>query len=153
MMTLTFLISAGCINSVVNLKEITLTGTVQQSDPSVTTDGKLYLTVLREWRGEGDLRYPMLPVTSIEVDGLGLYEWTFNINIDRDEGLALYGWLDSDQDGIFCSLDGDVERSGLTVLGSGPLDYVMNADLTLDSECIGVERLYSMQTVNDSGEQ
>ena len=96
----------------------------------------------------------MLPITSIEMDGLGQYEWTFTINIDRDEGLALYGWLDTDNDGVLCGLGGDIEQAGLTVLDT-PLDYLIAADLRLDSPCIGVERLYSIQTTsptdNDSG--
>ena len=135
----------GCINSVVNQIEVTVTGTVERGDPTATSRGTLYLTALREWRGEGDLRYPMLPIESTNIDGLGRYEWTFLVDTDRDEGLAIYGWLDEDDDGVLCRLDGATESAGLTVLDWNGIDYDLNADLTLDQDCVGAERLYSIQ--------
>ena len=35
----------------------------------------------------------------------GAFEWTLLIEQNEDEGLALYGWLDTDLDGELCGLN------------------------------------------------
>ena len=59
---------------------------------------------------------------------------------DQGEGLALFVWEDVDSDGVFCSLEGQEERSGLVVLDSSEL--VLDTDIEISSLCMGFERLY-----------
>ena len=78
---------------------------------------------LREWSGKGILRYPMAELDRTTLSETGAFEWTLLIEQNEDEGLALYGWLDTDLDGELCGFNSDPELSGLTVIDYNEMNY------------------------------
>ena len=131
-----------CINSSTDFKEITLRGTVSSTSEST---GNVELVALREWSGKGILRYPMAELDRTTLSEVGAFEWTLLVEQNEDEGLALYGWLDSDLDGELCGLNGEPELSGLTVIDYNEVNYNFDLELNLEHSCVGVERLYGQE--------
>ena len=101
-----------------------------------------HATLLHEWVGEGDLRYPMFPLDETSFSGERLESWLVLVEQNQGEGLALFIWEDLDADGVHCALDGSEERSGLILLNSEEL--VLNGELELSNTCMGFERLYGL---------
>jgi hypothetical protein len=99
------------------------------------------ITILHEWFGEGDLRYPMYPLEEKTFSSDTLDSWTVLVEQGQGEGLVISIWEDTDGDKVFCSLDNREERIGLVVLDEN--EFVMDIEIELTHECMGFELLYS----------
>lgn len=130
------LMSAGCVNETTELYRIEVTGEV-----TTQAQGTVYATFHYAWFGQGDTRHPLGPIETVELAGAGV--WSHTLAYPRakgGEGLVVYMWQDVDGDGVLCAPGAEREPSGLVELGA--LDHDMRADVTLDAECLGAERLY-----------
>ncbi|MEC8276257.1 MAG: hypothetical protein VXZ96_01660 [Myxococcota bacterium] len=120
----------GCINSTVIFKQVEIIGTaIPQTDD---TEGTLNLLAYHEQFGSGDLSYPFLEFARTERTSLD-FEWTLEIPQTEGEGLAIRAWLDSDEDGNFCTPNGVLEYGGTHVFDQ--IDWIMEFEVTLNDPC------------------
>lgn len=129
---------AGCVNSTTRLVEIVLSLDVQAAEG---LDGPVYGELQHTWRGEGELRVPLIPFESFELEGPGLHTLQAQVPVDEGEGLSVYAWLDLDGDGVLCALGVDDEPAGLTHVEPFPAT-AGEATLGLDWPCAGPEQLF-----------
>ena len=129
----------GCISQEIYYKQYDISLEVVNA----TSGAAHNATLLFEWFGQGELRYPMYPIEEVSFDGDGLQNWEVLVEEDLGEGLALFVWEDVDDDGVHCSLDNRTERSGLVVFDDSQI--VVEQQIELSSECLGFERLFELQ--------
>ena len=135
-----FLTILGCISQEIPYREYDISIQVING-----TEGAQHtVTILHEWFGEGNLRYPMYPLEEGTFDGNNLDSWTVLVEQGQGEGLALSVWEDVDGDEILCSLDNREERAGLVMIDENEL--VVDIEMELTQECVGFELLYSSMT-------
>ena len=127
----------GCISQEIPFKEYDISLQVVDSKEGVTH----YATVLYEWFGEGDLRYPMYPIDETSFDGDTLISWLPLVEQGEGEGLVVYIWEDVNGDGVLCSLNDGEERTGLVILDES--DFVVDIEIELTHQCLGFELMYS----------
>ena len=130
-------VMAGCISQEIPFKEYDISLQVVDSKEGVTH----YATILYEWFGEGDLRYPMYPIDETSFDGDTLISWLPLVEQGEGEGLVVYIWEDVNGDGVLCSLDNGEERTGLVILDES--EFVVDIEIELTHQCLGFELMYS----------
>lgn len=135
-------IAVGCISQEISFKEYDIS--LQVVDPK--EGATHHATILYEWFGEGTLRYPMYPIDKTSFDGDTLTSWLPLVEQGEGEGLVVYIWEDLNDDGVFCSLDGDEERTGIVILDESEL--IVDVEIELSYQCLGFELMYS-QFQND----
>ena len=131
------LVMNGCISQEIPFKEYDISLQVVDSKEGVTH----YATVLYEWFGEGDLRYPMYPIDETSFDGDTLISWLPLVEQGEGEGLVVYIWEDVNGDGVLCSLNDGEERTGLVILDDS--EFVVDIEIELTHQCLGFELMYS----------
>ena len=129
----------GCISQEIYYKQYDISLQVLNANNGVTHNA----TLLFQWFGENELRYPMYPIEEISFDGENLENWEVLVEKDLGEGLALFVWEDVDGDDVLCSLENRTERSGLVVFDENKI--VVEQQIELSSECLGFERLFESQ--------
>jgi hypothetical protein len=123
----------------VRTETVELTGTIS-APGGVTTDGVVYVSLYHAWALEGDLRHPIEFIDGFETIP-GEYSHTFEYTIDRGEGLLVYAWLDTDDDGILCTPSVRVDRAGLVeVTDFAP--GAVTADVEMTVPCAGPDWFY-----------
>lgn len=125
----------GCVNETIELFRVEVTGEVESA-----AQGTIYVTLHHAFSGQGVTRHPLGPIETLELSGPGPWSHTFEYPLATGEGLVVYMWQDVDGDGALCAPDAAREPSGLTALG--PIEHEMRADVRLEAECLGAERLY-----------
>ena len=131
-----------CFNQTISYKEIVISGSVSIPEDDLEAVGSVQLRAYREWTGDDSLRNPLLEIDKLKIDALGPYEWTLRVDRNQHEGLAIYGWLDRDNDGVLCHLYGEREPAGLLVLNWTSIDHFAQVDILFDQECAAAESLY-----------
>ncbi len=133
--------AAGCVNSDLRFYEVRMRGmaTVPANENS---SGVLHLEFhVARAKGPGELAYPLALIEARTAASLSApFDETLLYPVDRGEGLVVYGWLDSDGDGVFCA-PGKVERSGLVEILPFPAHEV-DRGFTLSAQCAGPEALF-----------
>ena len=127
-----------CVSQERFFTEYDISVQVTNAEPNTTH----HVTLLHEWVGEGDLRYPMFPLEETTFTGDRLDSWLVLVEQDIGEGLALFVWEDINDDDVHCALDDRNERSGLILLDAETL--VLSDDIELSDICLGFERLYGL---------
>ncbi|MRG93507.1 hypothetical protein [Polyangium spumosum] len=132
---------AGCINEETRLYEVVLEGEVGVA-PGAPSEGAVHLQfhVARTF-GEGDLAHPLGEFDRRTIAGVGPVRETLLHPRDVGEGLVVYGWLDSDGDGIHCAPGQTEEPAGLVEVAGFPA-HALSFSLTLSAPCVGPESLY-----------
>ena len=133
----------GCVSQKFSFREYEISIHMTNSEENT----KHHATILYEWFGEGELRYPMYPIEEIEFQGDTLEEWKPLVQQEEGEGLALYVWEDVDDDNVFCSLGNGEERAGLIVLDDTEL--TMDIEMELTHPCLGFESLYTQSEIEN----
>ena len=131
----------GCTSQEFSFREYDISIHVQNAGDNT----KHQATILYEWFGEGDLRYPMYPIEEVEFDGDVLEEWKPLVKQGEGEGLVVYVWEDQDNDDVFCSLENKEERAGLLILDEA--SFVLDIDIELTHTCMGFESLYTQTNI------
>ena len=125
-----YAIFTGCINSTQVFQEVELIGSIiPQSDDE---NGSLQLIAYHAFYGSDELRYSFHEFARTERNALD-FEWTLNIPQDEGDGLAIRAWLDTNEDGSFCTPEEDIEYGGTHVFDE--IDWIMAFELTLDDPC------------------
>ena len=130
-------IVGGCISQEISFIEYDISLQVVDSKEGATHQA----TILYEWFGEDELRYPMYPIDDISFDGAVLDSWLPMVEQGEGEGFVVYVWEDLNGDGVLCSLNGSEERTGLVILDES--EFVFDIDIELTHQCLGFELMYS----------
>lgn len=127
----------GCVNDDIVLYETRVRGTV-----TAMATGTLHLEFHHATSfGEGPLAHPLgqfdgrvLPLmqSPYSLDETVLYSQ------QKGEGLVVYGWLDTDGDGVLCAVGKPAEPAGLVRVVGFP-SHNVNISLLLDKQCLGSE--------------
>ena len=120
----------GCINDTSTFKQVEIVGSAIPQSSSET--GTLNLIAYHAWYGEGDLEYPCHEFARTESTEL-TFEWTVDIPQEEGEGLAIRAWLDTNEDGDFCTPDNSDEYGGTVVFDS--IDWLIEVDIELNDPC------------------
>ena len=72
---------------------------------------------------------------------VGAYSHEFEYPVEKGEGLLVYAWIDTDEDGVLCTPTVRTDRAGLTEL-EGFTTGEVTADVELDTPCAGPEWFY-----------
>ncbi|TKD09236.1 hypothetical protein [Polyangium fumosum] len=132
---------AGCVNEETRLYEIELDGKVAVPDGAPSA-GAVHLAFhVAKTFGEGDLEHPLGVFETRTVAGVGPVRETVLYPLDEGEGLVVYGWLDSDGDGVHCAPGQTEEPAGLVKVAGFPA-HALSFSLTLRAPCVGPESLY-----------
>lgn len=132
------LVVAGCINEDRRLYEVTLAGTI--TAPGGAT-GAVHLELHHARRGSGQLETPLGLIDEATFDAAEAIEWTVLVPIDEGEGLVVYGWLDSDGDGLLCAPGSMPEPAGAVEIAGFPA-HALSFSLALETPCAGPSALY-----------
>ncbi len=138
------LLATSCINNDVVLFETELVASVgylQAFDQPAT----LHIEVHHAEFG-GPVPHALGLIASFEVEGEtrapDSWRETILVPTEEGEGLVVYAWLDLDNDGVLCGLNGaGNEPVGLIKLAEFP-SHNLEFELLLDGVCLGPERLY-----------
>ncbi len=132
---------AGCINGETRLYEIELEGEVAVMDGAPSA-GAVHLELhVAKTYGEGDLEHPLGTFDRRTIAGIGPVRETLLYPLDVGDGLVVYGWLDSDRDGIHCAPGQTEEPAGLVKVAGFPA-HALSFTLLLRHPCVGPESLY-----------
>jgi len=125
----------GCVNEDLTFYVVDLD--IMVAAPS---DGPITIVFHHASQGEGVLEHPLGPIEETTFDGPDLmYELLYPLHAGT--GLVLYGWQDTDGDGLLCAPGVPAEASGIRAVAAFP-SHAVSVDLLLDSECRGPEGLY-----------
>jgi len=131
----------GCINEETRLYEIELDGQVAVTDGAPSA-GAVHLEFhVAKTFGEGELAHPLGEFDRRTLAGVGPVRETLLYPLDVGDGLVVYGWLDSDGDGILCAPGQTEEPAGLVRVRGFPA-HALSFSLTLRTPCVGPESLY-----------
>ena len=117
------------------LYEVELSGTVI-SDQS----GPVELWFMHASRGEGVLETEHIIFDTTWLDSEGDFTYTLQVPQAGGEGLEIYGWQDTNEDGAHCRPGTDPELSGLVESTDYPA-HAIEIELELFAECEGPESL------------
>jgi hypothetical protein len=132
---------AGCINEETRLYEIALDGQVAVANGAPSA-GAVHLEFhVAETFGEGELAHPLGVFETRTVAGVGPVRETVLYPLDVGDGLVVYGWLDSDGDGVHCAPGQTEEPAGIVRVTGFPA-HTLSFSLTLSAPCVGPESLY-----------
>lgn len=108
---------------------VTLTGQVSmQAGPAPT--GTVHFRLYNLWWLEGELRHPLEEIADFTSDSTS-FSHSFEYPAHKGTGLAVHAWIDTDDDGIFCTPTAKLDPSGLTAMEENPAgDVTMNIVLT-----------------------
>jgi len=138
------LVLSGCYNVDEGLYALDLSLDIS-IDPVFSDTGRLHLQAHHAWFGEAELRHPLGLIEAWEGGELSashaVIEHTLLVPLGLGEGLAVFGFMDVDGDGVHCAVGQDGEPSGIVV--TTELDgHSLALDLLLDSACLGPEALH-----------
>ncbi len=130
----------GCVNDDIRLYETQVMGSI-----SATGKGTLHLEFHHaKTFGSGALSHPLGLFDSRKVTLENLpyrFDETLLYPEQKGEGLVVYGWLDTDGDGVLCMPGKPAEPAGLVRVGDFP-SHQVHTTLVLDENCAGPETLY-----------
>lgn len=135
-------VSTGCINRETNLYEVALSGDVNVPVGMPNT-GQVHLEYHHERTvGINELTHPLGEFDRETIPSIGVTSTTLLIPHEEGTGLVVYGWLDSDGDGVLCAPGKPrTEPAGIIVVSGYPA-HSLSYSLTLDTPCAGPESLY-----------
>jgi hypothetical protein len=122
---------AGCAEPAPEIRKVELTATVV-APPGV--EGPVEVRVFHAWSLEGELRHPLQLIEIFPAEANKAFTRTIDYDVDMGEGLAVYGWIDTDGDGAHCTPTVRDELSGLAVVEDGPAEQV-ELTVTLTEPC------------------
>lgn len=130
----------GCVNDDVLLYEVRVHGSVAAMET-----GALHLEFHHEQRfGSGALAHPLGEFDRRTVSAAQApisFDETILYPQQKGQGLLIYGWLDTDGDGVLCAPGKLPEPSGLFRVSSFPAHSV-EVQLVLDKRCAALEALF-----------
>ncbi len=89
---------------------------------------------------DGDLSHPLEEIEDFTSD-TAAFSHTFDYPAHMGEGLALHVWLDTDDDGIFCTPTARLDPGGLATMQDSPAGEV-DLDVTLSANCRSAHWFY-----------
>lgn len=127
----------GCVNDDIVLYETRVRGTV-----TAMAAGTLHLEFHHETSfGQRALAHPLglfeRRVRTVSQSPYSLDE-TVLYPQQQGEGLVVYGWLDTDGDGVLCAVGKPAEPAGRVRVVGFP-SHNVNLSLLLDKQCVGSE--------------
>jgi hypothetical protein len=133
---------AGCAEPEPQVSRVKLTGSFLLPDGIDPGAGDVKVRLFHAWALEGELRHPREEIEDFDAT-LGEYEHTFDYPVDEGEGLLVFAWLDVDGDGVHCTPQVRLDRSGLTeVQSTGVPPAEVSADVLLEVPCAGPDWFY-----------
>ncbi len=130
----------GCVNDDILLYEVRVHGSVSASET-----GTLHLEFHHEQSfGSGALAHPLGEFDRRTVSAAQTplsFDETILYPQQKGQGLIIYGWIDTDGDGVLCAPGKPSEPSGLFRVSSFPAHGV-EVRLILDKRCAAVESLF-----------
>jgi hypothetical protein len=133
------LLLGACTGELTVVQPVEISGTVAAVDGD---DSPIKVEAYQAWVGEGSLEYPMRRVGGRWVEEPGDYSLSVELPVEEGEGLVVYGWQDRDGDGDHCAPGVDDEPAGVVVVSEGTVPDSVEAELLLDSPCVGSTRLF-----------
>ena len=132
----------GCINGESNFYEVALTGQINVA-AGIPTTGEVHLEFHHgQSVGEGELSHPLGEFARETIPSIGSTSQTLLYPKDDGAGLIVYGWLDTDGDGVLCAPGKPrTEPAGLVKVSGYPA-HALSYTLTLDTPCVGPEFFY-----------
>ncbi|MFM7203857.1 MAG: hypothetical protein ACKO6N_24000 [Myxococcota bacterium] len=134
------LLLPACLNQDVHYYEVQMTGSIEAPAHPDSTE-IVYLTVYHAVSGEDMLAHPLEFIGSTEAL-LGTLDYAFLYPLDNGEGLVVFGWLDVDGDGIYCTAQETREDVGGLVEVTDFPAHSVSLRLSLTEACTGPEGLY-----------
>jgi hypothetical protein len=126
-------ILAGCSNAPTeNFRTITLNGNVMMTAGPLP-QGTLHFRLFVLEALEGELQHPLSEIEDFDSES-GIFSHTFEYPLHTGEGLAIHAWLDSDDDGIFCTPTSRLDPSGMAWQTETP-ENAVDMVITLDRNC------------------
>ena len=108
---------------------VTLTGQVSmQAGPAPA--GTVHFRLYNLWWLEGGLRHPLEEIADFTSESPN-FSHSFEYPVHKGTGLAVHAWIDTDDDGVFCTPTAKLDPSGLAAMDENPAgDVTMNIVLT-----------------------
>ena len=133
-----FLLSA-CINETVRYRRVEITGTLSSQDMQST----MYVSAHHGWYDTELLSHPAAVFDQNQFEP-GAFSWTIDIPLldTFTEGLLMYVWQDTDDDEVFCGLNGDEEYSDMAYIEDETI-FQIDIQLTPQYACLAPEILYA----------
>lgn len=134
--------STSCINQEKHLYEVVLSGQIAVG-AGFSNKGEVHLQFHHaNSNGSGELAHPLGEFEQMTISSLGPTSQSLLYPIDEGAGLVVYGWLDTDGDGVLCAPGKPrTEPAGLVVVDGFPA-HSLSYSLILDTACAGPESLY-----------
>ena len=132
---------AGCSSSapVEEYATVTVNGQVSMTAGPMPA-GVLHFRLFNLESLDGELRHPLQEIEDFDSDTAN-YSHTFEYPLHMGEGLAIHVWLDSDEDGVFCTPLARLDPSGLAYTEMTPAGEV-TLDITLSKNCRSADYFY-----------
>ncbi len=134
----------GCVNADVELFEVNLAVDVSV-DPAFTDVGSLQLQAHHAFFGSGELRHPLGLIESWDAGEFTAptttVEHSLLVPLGEGSGLAVYAYLDIDDDAILCNIGQADEPSGIVVVDE-IAEHSLALTIVLESACFGPEGLH-----------
>ena len=111
---------------------VTLNGTVEMQAGPVP-EGSIYFRLYNLWSLDGDLRHPLEEVEDFQSDTAN-FTHTFEYPLHKGEGLAIHAWIDTDDDGVFCTPNVRQDPGGLAWIEETPNGEI-DMTITLTENC------------------
>jgi len=117
------LLTAGCSEAPVEqYRTVTLSGNVRMAAGPMPA-GTLHFRLYNLWYLEGELRHPLEEIEDF-TSNTAEFSHTFEYPLHKGTGLAVHAWLDTDEDGVFCTPTSRLDAAGLTALEATPKEKV-----------------------------
>lgn len=103
-------------------RRVTVTGEILLP-PTMGRGGKVYVRLFQTWSLHGELRHPLQLLESFAA-APGTFTHTFDYPESQGEGLTVFAWVDTDGDGMQCTMTSRKDLSGLSTVQGFPANSV-----------------------------
>lgn len=119
-------------------EEMTVSGTIITSEDF---EGRsFYISIFHAQSGIGFQQHPLYEIDSFTSQSPN-FEHTFLYSSEGNSGLVVYAWLDSDSDGINCTMTSRNDFAGADINEDFP-NAERSYSIVLTKECVGPDWFY-----------
>ncbi len=118
---------------------VTLNGNVELLAGPVPA-GTIHFRLYTLWFLEGDLRHPLEEIEDFQSDSAN-FTHTFEYPLHKGTGFAIHAWIDTDDDGVFCTPSVRTDPGGLAWTEETPSSEI-DMTITLTDNCRNASWFY-----------
>jgi hypothetical protein len=130
---------AACSGTPEEHRAVTLNGEIKMVAGPVPA-GTIHLRLYNLWYLEGELRHPLEEILDLETN-TSTFSHTFDYPVHKGTGFAVHAWIDTDDDGAFCTPSSHTDPSGLAWSEESPAEEISLA-ITLTDNCRAANFFY-----------